>query len=173
MALDLAARMGRYMPEMQPWLSHFPAPIAALAEAWADRTEALLAFAGARDDAVVYRFEDLLVHPDGTLAPIYRLLGVSPQTLTEIGAAVAAPSRPGLGDWKTYGEPGLNPAPVGRWQKAMSRRVAAGLMARLGPLMQRLGYDVLPVPRSPSRADAIKQFGAAARLAARPVEPAK
>ena len=51
-----------------------------------------------------------------------------------------------------------------------SRRTAGALMARLGPVMQRAGYDPVPVPRQTSRADAIKQFGAAARLAARPVE---
>ena len=141
-----------------------------MAQAWADTTEALLTFAEGRTDAVVYRFEDLLAGPEVTLGRIYDLLGVAGQSRDQIDAAVAAPSRPGLGDWKTYGEAGLNPAPVGRWQKAISRRTAGGLMARLGPVMTRAGYDVLPVPRQPSRADAIKQFGAAARLAARPVE---
>jgi hypothetical protein len=169
--LDLAARMGRYLPEMQPYLARFPAPVEALAEAWADRTEALLAFVAAQGDAArLYRFEDLLAAPEATLTPIYTLLGVTPQTALQISAAVAAPARPGLGDWKTHAEAGLNPAPVGRWQKAMSRRVAGGLMARLAPLMSRLGYDVLPVPRIPTRAEAIRQFGAAARLAARPAE---
>ena len=123
--LDLAARMGRFMPELQPWLLRFPAPIAALAEAWADSTEALLAFVTAQGAARLCRFEDLLATPEATLAPLYTLLGVAPQNLAAIHAAVAAPSRPGLGDWKTHAEAGLNPAPVGRWQKAMSRRVAS------------------------------------------------
>ena len=167
--LDLATRMGRFMPELQPWLQRFSAPIEALAAAWAERTEALLAFVAAQGDAArLYRFEDLLATPEATLAPLYSLLGVAPQSLSAIHAAVAAPARPGLGDWKTHAGAGLNPAPVGRWQNAMSRRVAAGLMARLAPLLTRLGYDVLPVPRSPTRAEAIRQFGAAARLAQRP-----
>lgn len=168
--LDLAQRMGRFMPEMQPYTARFSSPVEALAEAWADRTEALLNVADGRADAVVYRFEDLLATPEATLAKIYTLLGVAPQSLEQITAAVAASSRPGLGDWKTYGEAGLNPAPVGRWQKAISRRQAGALMTRLGPVMARAGYDLLPVPRMPSRAEAIKQFGAAARLAQRPVE---
>jgi protein-tyrosine sulfotransferase len=168
--LDLSHQMGRFPAEMQPYLARFPAPVEALAQAWADTTEALLTFAGGREDAVIYRFEDLLSDPETTMSRIFGLLGVAPMTLDQINAAVAAPSRPGLGDWKTYGEPKLNPAPVGRWQKAISRRTAGALMARLGPVMIRAGYDPVPVPRVPSRAEAIKQFGAAARLAARSVE---
>jgi hypothetical protein len=144
--------------------------VEALAEAWADTTEALLTFAAGREDRLMYRFEDLLAEPEATVTRICNLLGVATMTADEIAAAVAAPSRPGLGDWKTYGEPQLNPAPVGRWQKAISRRTAGALMARLAPVMQRAGYDPVPVPRMPSRADAIRQFGAAARLASRPVE---
>jgi hypothetical protein len=168
--LELAQRMGRLPGEMQPYLARFPSPVEALAEAWADTTEALLTFAAGREDRLVYRFEDLLAAPEATMARICTLLGVATITADEIAAAVAAPSRPGLGDWKTYGEPQLNPAPVGRWQKAISRRTAGALMARLGPVMLRAGYDPVPVPRMPSRADAIRQFGAAARLASRPVE---
>lgn len=168
--LDLAQRMGRYLPEMQPWITRFAAPVEALAEAWADRTTAMLDFAAGRADTVLYRFEDLLAHPEATLDPIFDQLGVARMKLAEVAAALAAQTRPGLGDWKTLGETGLNPAPVGRWQKVMSRRVAGGLMARLAPVMQRAGYEVLPVPRSPSREEAIRQFGAAARLAARPNE---
>lgn len=169
--IDLAQKMGRYPAEMQPYLARFPAPVEALANAWADTTEALLTFAEGRPDAVVYRFEDLLADPEVVLGRIFTLLGVAPLTLDQINAAVAAPSRPGLGDWKTYGEPRLNPAPMGRWQKAISRRTAGALMTRLGPVMSRAGYDPVPVPRQPTRAEAIKQFGAAARLAARPREP--
>ena len=120
--LDLAQRMGRFPAEMQPYLARFAAPVEALAEAWADTTEAMLSFAGGRADVVVYRFEDLLAEPEATLARIYALLSVAPQSGDQINAALAAPARPGLGDWKTYGETGLNPAPVGRWQKAIYRR---------------------------------------------------
>ena len=168
--LELAQRMGRLPGEMQPYLTRFPSPVEALAEAWAETTDAMLTFAEGREDRLVYRFEDFLATPEATMARICTLLGVAAPTLDQIGAAVAAPARPGLGDWKTYSEPQLNPAPVGRWQKAISRRTAGALMARLGPVMLRAGYDPVPVPRMPSRADAIKQFGAAARLAARPVE---
>lgn len=168
--LDLAQRMGRYLPEMQPWLARHAAPVAALAEAWADRTTAMLDFAAGRQDTVLYRFEDLLAHPEATLDPILDQLGVARMKLAEVAAALAAPTRPGLGDWKTLGEAGLNPAPVGRWQKVISRRVAGGLMAQLAPVMIRAGYDALPLLRQASRADAIRQFGAAARLAARPPE---
>ena len=170
--LDLMQRMGRPMPEMLPYLARFPAPVAALAEAWAERTTALLDFAEGRPDAMTYRFEDLLAHPEATLAAILDLLGVARLTLSQIAAAVGAPTRPGLGDWKTLSEAALNPAPVGRWHKAISRRTAGALMARLGPVMARAGYEPLPVPRMPSRADAIRQFGAAARLAARPANGA-
>ena len=167
--LDLAQRMGRFLPEMQPYLTRHNAPIEALAEAWADRTEALLDFVAGRDDAVLYRFEDLLAHPEATLDPIFDLLGVARMKLAQVAAALAAPTRPGLGDWKTLGEAGLSAAPVGRWQKVISRRVAGQLMARLAPVMRRAGYEPAPVPRLPTRSEAIRQFGAAARLAARPV----
>ena len=163
--LDLAQRMGRFLPEMQPWLTRFASPVEALAEAWADRTVAMLDFVAGREDTVLYRFEDLLAHPEATLDPIFDLLGVARMKLADVAAALSAPTRPGLGDWKTLGEAGLNPAPVGRWQKVISRRVAGGLMARLAPVMRRAGYEPLPVPNMPSRAEAIRQFGAAARLA--------
>ena len=169
--IDLAAQMGRYSAEMQPYLARNPLPIEALAQAWAERTEALLDFVAVQGDAArLYRFEDLLATPEATLAPLYDLLGVARQNLAAINAAVAAPSRPGLGDWKTYGLPEITAVPVGRWQKAMSRRTAAALMGRLGPVMARLGYDVLPQPRLPTRAEAIKQFELAARLAAKVAE---
>ena len=165
--LDLAARMGRFMPEMQPYLARFAAPVEALAAAWTDRTTAMLAFARSQGQAaVVYKFEDLITDPHTTLTPIYRLLGVAAQSQDQIAAAIAAPARPGLGDWKTHAEVQLTQGPVGRWQKAISRRTAAGLMAGLQPLMTELGYDPVRVPRTPSRDEAIKQFGAALRLAA-------
>ena len=165
--LDLLSRMGRPMPEMLPWLARFPAPVEALAEAWAERTTALLDFVAGRQDAVIYRFEDLLATPEAIMAQITGLLGVAPLDLKAIGAAVTAPSRPGLGDWKAHGAAGLSPAPVGRWQTAISRRTAGGLMARLAPVMARAGHEALPVPRMPTRADAIKQFGAAGGAARR------
>lgn len=164
--LDLAQRMGRFMPELQPWLSRFPAPIEALAEAWAERTEAMLNFAAGRPDTVLYRFEDLLAHPEATLDPIFDLLGVARMKLTQVAAALSAPTKPGLGDWKTMGQAGFNPAPVGRWQQVISHQLAGQLMAHVGPVMQRAGYEPAPVPRMPTRTDAIRQFGAAARLAA-------
>ena len=163
--LDLMQRMGRPMPEMLPYLARCPAPVEALAEAWAETTTALLDFAEGRADAVIYRYEDLLAAPEATLARVTGLLGVAGMDIAAITRAVQAPARPGLGDWKTLGEAGLNPAPVGRWQKAISRRVAGALMVRLGPVMERAGYAPLPAPRLPSRAEAIRQFGAAARLA--------
>ncbi len=165
--LDLARQMGRFPMEMQPYLARFSAPVEALAEAWADTTQAMLNFAQWRDDAVVYRFEDMLTKPVDTLTPLYTLLGVEVQTLQQINAAVAAPARPGLGDWKTYAETSLRSEPVGRWQKIIPRRLAGALMTRLGPVMVRAGYDPVHVPRLPSRAEAIKQFAVAARMAAR------
>ena len=166
--LDLAQRMGRYMPELQPWLAAHAAPVVALAEAWADRTVALLDFAADRDDTVVIRFEDLLADPVATLGGVFDLMGVARMTLPQVEAALVAPTRVGLGDWKTLTEARLTQGPVGRWQKSIPRRVAGQVMARLGPVMQRAGYDPVPVPRQPSRDEAIRQFGAAARLAARP-----
>ena len=166
--LDLAARMGRFMPEMDPYFAQHPIAIEALAAAWADRTQAMLDFAAAQGEAaVVARFEDLVADPVATLAPVFGLLDVAAMDAAQIAAAVVAPARPGLGDWKQGGE-GLTAAPVGRWTKTIPRRSAAGLMDRLGPLMARLNYEVLPQPRRPTRADAIRQMVVAARLPAGP-----
>lgn len=166
--LDLMARMGRALPEMLPFLAAHPAPVEALARAWADRVGAVLDFAEGREDVLVYRFEDLLEDPLAVLARITGHLGAAQFDAAGLQAALAAPARPGLGDWKTHGETALNPAAVGRSQMAISRRAAGGLMAHLAPVMARAGYDPIPVPRALSRAEAIRQFGAAARLAARP-----
>ncbi len=164
--LDLAQKMGRFLPEMQPWLSRYPAPVEALAAAWADRTTALLDFADANPDAShLLRYEDMVAGPEAALGGVCDLLGVARMDGAQLAQAVAAPARIGLGDWKTLVESGISAGSVGRWQKAMSRRVAGPLMAHLRAPMERLGYAPLPVPRTLTRAEAVKQFGAAARLA--------
>lgn len=163
--LDLAARMGRFMPEMASWLARHPAPVEALAAAWADRTLALLDFVEAQAGAAhLIRYEDMVAAPDATLGGVFDLLGVARLDGAALTAAVAAPARIGLGDWKAQGAEGFSAGSVGRWPKALSRRAAGALMEHLRVPMERLGYAPLPVPRRLTRADAIKQFGAAARL---------
>ncbi len=142
--LDLAARMGRFMPEMRLWLSRFTTPVEALAQARADRTDALPAFAEAQGEAAcLYRFEDLLAAPVETLTPLCTLLGAEPQSLTATTQADADPSCPGPGDWKTYAEPQLNPAPVGRWKRRCRGALLQGDLthsfAELGALARTQG----------------------------------
>lgn len=166
--LDLAQKMGRFLPEMQPWLTRYPAPVEALAAAWADRVTALLDVVEGNAAACLIRYEDLVADPVATLDKVCDLLGVARQDAGAWSAAVAAPGRVGLGDWKAAGAAGFSPASVGRWQRSLSRRVAGGLMAHLRAPMERLGYAPLPVPRKPTRDEALRQFSAAARLAAVP-----
>jgi hypothetical protein len=129
---------------------------------------ALADFVDGHPDACLIRYEDLVAGPEATLAPVYDLLGVARQDSGQIDAALAAPARIGLGDWKTWAEPGFSQGSVGRWQKVLSRRAAGGLMGHLAAPMARFGYAALPVPKPPTRSEALRQFGAAARLAAAP-----
>ena len=164
--LDLAQEMGRFMPEMQPWLSRYPAPVEALAAAWAERTTALLDFAEANREAThLVRYEDLVAGPKAALSGVCDLLGVARMGGAEVVEAATAPARVGLGDWKTHAEGGFSASSVGRWQRVMSRRSAGALMAHLRQPMERLGFAPVPVPRALTREAAVKQFGAAARLA--------
>lgn len=124
--LDLAARLGRFLPELQPWLAVHPAPIEALAAAWVDRTEAQLALIEALGtQAAVYRYEDMLAAPAATLVRVYALLRADAQTDDQIAGALSAEPRRGLGDWKTYATATTGGSLVGRWTRpCQSNRLA-------------------------------------------------
>jgi len=163
--LDLASRLGRFLPELQPFLSAHPAPVEALAAAWVDRTEAQLALVASEGPAAcLYRYEDMIAAPAATLAPVFALLGTDALDNDQIAAALQSAPRRGLGDWKTYATSGATGSPVGRWTKTLSKQAVGQIVPRLAPLMERLGYEVPRMPKRGTRAQSIKQFEIATRL---------
>lgn len=165
--LDLAARLGRFLPEMAPFLARNASPAAALAAAWVDRTEAQLAMLERQGDAAcLIRFEDMVADPAETLAPVFTLLGAECPDAAQIAVMMAEQPRLGLGDWKTYASAAITSAPVDRWKQALSRQAVADVVPTLAPLMDRLGYPVPRFTKRPTRAQAIRQFQMASQMAA-------
>lgn len=159
---ELTDVMGQNVPAMKPYLARHDSFWLGYAEAWRDRTQALLDFHYSQGaDSLLYRYEDLTADPDAVLARIAAHLGISafPKGGGEPGNGAV-----GLGDWKIFATTGISRNPVSRWRKSLPRGSAADVLDIVAPLMQRLDYD-LPTIRAPrSRDERITQYQRAKQL---------
>lgn len=158
---ELTDVMGQNVPAMRPYLMRHDSFWLAYAQAWRDRTEALLAFHDRQGPAsLIYRYEDLAKDPDTELARIAAHLGIAP--FPKGGGQPG--DRIGLGDWKTFATTGISRAPVERWRTSLPRSSAADVLDLVAPLMARLDYT-LPTTRAPrSRDERITQYRRAKQL---------
>jgi hypothetical protein len=162
---DLVEKAGHYMPELREHLLRHDNPWDAFAAAWIDRAAALQAFVARHPEAsLLVRYEDLVDDPLSTFGRITRFIGVPALSATDIDAALAAPGRIGLGDWKALERRSIDAASVSRWRSALPRAATGRLVTVLQPWLEAFGYAVPRVRREPDRGEALKQFEIVMRL---------
>jgi protein-tyrosine sulfotransferase len=136
--------------EIHEYVVREPRPLVAFAQVWADVTVALLGFAARHpDETLLLRYEDLVAEPDATLGRIAGFLGLEAGSLGTDVLDRDAPS--GLGDWKTYGKPGIDGSSVGRW-RSLGAAALHALAPIVNPVLSRAGYETVG-PGSPPDAD--------------------
>lgn len=171
---DLSDEVGVYLRELRDYIAANPSPLAAFAEAWAERNAALDAFIARHpEDCVDYRYEDLLTRPEETLRRVTGCLGVAPMDRDQIEAALQAKLRIGLGDWKIYKQTGFDPTRVERWKEKLSKPALTRVLPILAEAMTRYGYAVPYAPRPRDRTTAVRQFKAMTSLKRSGLGPGK
>ncbi len=156
---DLCDHTGVYLEELRSFVSANPSPLAAFAEAWAERNEALDAFISRHpEDCVDYRYEDLLTEPVATLRRITDALALSALSASEIESTLQQQVRVGLGDWKIYQQTGFDKSQVERWKQSLSKGTLSRLVPILAEGMTRHGYDVPRLPKPRDTKTAVRQF---------------
>jgi len=162
---DLVETAGHYMPELHEHLLRHDSPYDAFAAAWIDRADALAGFVERNGKgSLLVRYEDLVSDPPEVLGRIAAFMGVAPPTPDLVAAALGAPGRIGLGDWKVFERRGIDDGSVGRWRKDLPRGAAARLIPKLAPYLEGLGYPALRPARQPSREETLRQFELAMRM---------
>lgn len=158
---DLTDVMGQNVPAMRPYLAQHDSFWLGYAEAWRERTQALLEFHQRQGAAsLIYRYEDLTADPDRVLARIADHLGLTP---FPPGGGQPG-NRIGLGDWKIFATSGIERAPVARWRKTLPRSSAADVLDIVGPLMDRLDYPRPTIRAARSRDERITQYQRAKQI---------
>ena len=138
---DLCDANETYIRELHEYIVRYPRPLEALAHAWADVTRSLLDFADRHaDSAIVVRYEDLVGRTAETLDRLLKFLSLAPDKSLVDALASDAPS--GLGDWKSFSKPGIDPTSVGRG-KALSAATTAMLAPIVNDIQERVGYEAL------------------------------
>lgn len=153
---DLCDANEVYIREIHAYVARNPRPLVAFAQLWADVTGALLDLAERRpSDAILLRYEDLVSQPEATLDRLAGFLGLAPGSLAARTLAEDAPS--GLGDWKTYGKPGIEQSSVGRW-----RTLGAATLGMLAPIVNsvhaRAGYEPVVAGPPPDPDQAMRRY---------------
>lgn len=127
-----------YPPELHEFLIRTQRPYDAIALAWAERTNELLAFERRHPDRVMsLRYEELIQNTEEQLRPLIEFLGLDWEPGLIESAFQKSPD--GFGDWKAYGASELSTDRIGRWRKLPSTTIGE-LGAVVNSSMQQLGY---------------------------------
>jgi len=133
-----------YLRELHEYVKRYPRPLVAFAHVWADLTTAICAFAERHPkDAVMLRYEDLVVEPNGEMARILEFVGEQWEP-SILDAAMQKKEGVGVGDWKTYTKTRIDTSSVGRWKK-LSRSTISELGKIVNPTLKACGYDTVDV----------------------------
>jgi len=153
---DLCDANETYIREIHAYVARNPRPLAAFTELWADVTGALLDLAARRpSDALLLKYEDLVAQPQATLDRLASFLGLPAGSIAVDALDEDVPS--GLGDFKTYGKPGIEPASIGRWRSLGAATL--GIVAPLAnPVLVRAGYEPVPVGPAPDPDQAMRRY---------------
>ncbi|HLG89204.1 MAG TPA: sulfotransferase [Alphaproteobacteria bacterium] len=128
-------------PDIARVVANFGAGPYGWARYWREVHETIGVFAASRPDrAWVFKYEEMVADPEGTLARLLAFIGESPAK-EQADAAFAAAHDPGYEDPKARVSTSLHTASVGRW-----RQWPAGQSNALWPIVAepaaRLGYSI-------------------------------
>lgn len=158
---ELTDVMGQNVPAMRPYLAQHDSFWLGYAQAWRDRTQALLDFHDRQGaESLLYRYEDLTADPDAVLTRIANHLDLRPFDHDPSPGK----GRIGLGDWKIFTTTGISHTPVARWRKSLPRSSAADVLDLVAPLMERLNYGRPTIRAARSRDERITQYLRAKQL---------
>jgi len=162
---DLCDANEIYIREIHAYVARNPRPVAAFAELWADVTGGLLDLAARRPgESLLIRYEDLVAQPQATLDRLAAFLDLAPGSLTAKVLAEDAPS--GLGDWKTYGKPGIEVSSVGRW-RTLGAATLTQAAPIVNPVLVRAGYEPVNPGPTPDPDQAMRRHEIAMGLQAK------
>lgn len=128
-----------YPPELHEFLVRYSHPYEAIAYAWVERTDAMLAFQSRNSDRVVsLKYEDLIQNTEEQLRSLIDFLGLDWETGLIDSAFQKSPD--GFGDWKAYGTSSLTKDRIGRWRKLPSTTIGE-LGAIVNRSIEALDYE--------------------------------
>lgn len=156
---EFVDRLGAYTAELHPYIARERDVFAAMATAWSDVTTALLDLVERRPDAIVVRYESLVADPEAQVAQVFEALQLPPAPTGLPGDQTA-----GFGDWKTWSRATVDRTSVGRWSREIPRAQLRDLVTRIGPVLERAGYEAVPMPRAVDPASAQRRLELAMRL---------
>ncbi len=146
--IDFCDAAGMYPSVLHRYIAEYPHPIEAFVRSWVDATEALIDLGTRRTDAVaIARYEDLVEDPHDTVGALLELIGLSSDT-TFLDSALEGMEQLGFSDHKSYQHTKVHGASVARWHSVPSAMVAR-VAPLANPLLEMLGYDLLPGDGSP------------------------
>ena len=154
---ELSEKNGGYLRELHGYVQRHPRPLEAFAHAWVDMTRAIRAFAARHpENALLFRYEDLVGNPREILAGAFRFVGESfePARLEE---ALQGTGDVGLGDWKTYARASIGAESIGRW-KSLSRWTIGRLGAIANDTLVECGYAPVAVEAERESEDARRRY---------------
>lgn len=141
-SVDFCSAAGTYPATLHPYITRFPQPIEAFAHSWIDAFEALMSLGERRtNQAMICRYEDLVAHPQDTIADVLEFLGESNDT-EFLAGALEGMDNLGFSDHKSYQVDEIHQASVARWSDIPSAQVGR-LAALLNPYLEMTGYDQL------------------------------
>jgi protein-tyrosine sulfotransferase len=155
---DLCDKIGAYPRTWLEYLQRDSRPLVAFAWAWADITERMQALCAAHPDhALKVRYEDLVADPKAVLGRIFEFLGRPTDVEALLARAFSRPDEQvGVGDWKTYRTTQVSTESTGRWRSEPPE--VAGLLAGvINPVLEREGYEPVPLPPATSAEAQLKR----------------
>lgn len=154
---ELTDSCERFLEELRTYLAFTPYPAEAYAHAWRSVTERMLRFADDHPETVaLVRYEDLVDDPETVMAELFHFLN-EPWHAQVVADALSSPGRPGLGDWKTYGEKSVHNKSVARW-RALSQSTLNRTAQILNPTLESCGYDPVEVAAPRGHDEAVRWF---------------
>ena len=154
---DLCDANEVFIKELHKYIVRYSRPAEAFAHAWCDVTADLLDLSHRRPETTLLcRYEDLASAPEKTLTEILDFLG---EDFDEdlISRAMSGERVQGLGDWKTYARAGIDTTSIDRW-KSLRPDVVSRLGQIMNPLLERCGYERVPVEPLPEHGEAIRRY---------------
>ena len=153
---DLCDANETYIREIHAYVARNPRPLVAFAELWTDVTGGLLDLAARRPgESLLVRYEDLVAEPQSTLDRLAAFLDLAQGSLAAKSLSEDAPS--GLGDWKTYGKPGIEASSVGRW-RTLAPATLTLLAPLVNPVLARAGYEPVSAGPAPDADQAMRRY---------------